>query len=168
MGEPKKVKKKSGNSSIRSPSSKDKKAANAGKEKKTQRKYTDSEKLSICVLYEFVKSTDRVAEMCGMEGSSVRYIVNNNKKLREKAKELAIQRAEEETRDFVKELKENALNSIKTLLFAITEDVAIGKSNSQQLAIAMATLMDKFSILPGREETKESGGVIVLPEIKKG
>lgn len=187
MGEPKKTKKKSGNSSIRSPSSKKsgtkrkaspsstasgptsrKGEGKAAPEKKGARKYTESEKLSVCILYEFLKSTDKVAESCGMEGSSVRYIVKNNKTLRARAQAIVQDECVKEAEEFAAKLKKTATDAIEKLLGAVVDDTAIGKSNSQQLAIAMATLMDKFSLVPGGEEKSESGGVIILPEVEKG
>ena len=151
-----KSKEKKGNCSIRSPSS-------------AKRKYSDDEKLTVCIMYQYLKDTDKVAEYCDMPSSSVRYILKNNKKLREKAERLVLDISESGAAEFAERLQNTAMDAIETLLAAVVGDEAIAKSNSQQLAIAMATLMDKFSLVPAPEQKEESGGVIILsPVVKKG
>ncbi len=153
MAAPQKLKNEGGEH-IRSPS--------AAKRKT----YTDSEKLLVCVLYEQMKSSDRVAECLGMEGSSVRYILKANKQLRKKAEEIALALAESEAREMLSEMKERARKAVDVLLAASTSEEAIKKSNSQQLAIAMATISDKFSVIPEDANKQEvSGGVIVLAPV---
>lgn len=130
-------------------------------------KYTDSEKLTVCILYEFFKSSQRVAESIGMERSSVQYIIKNNPSLRKKAQEIVLEKCEGEAEDFAVRIRDAAMKAIEKLLCAVTGDSAISKSNSQQLAFALGILMDKFAIMPVGGETKESGGVVILPEIEK-